>query len=105
MLNSELGGEELGKLEDVLNEIRPFCESINGPSASGITVRPRKDLDRGAFLDVYKKVASTGGVWLTSGEFRIPLGMPEKQKLQARAGGLNNYGLYWESLTLSYWCK
>lgn len=61
--NSQLGGQDLSRLDEFVEQLRPYCEKVSAKTSSGVLLTPRPDVlaTPKRFIEMYRLVSDFGG--------------------------------------------
>ena len=63
--NSQLGGQDLSRLDEFVEQLRPYCEKVSAKTSLGVLLTPRADVlaTPKRFIEMYRLVSDFGGEW------------------------------------------
>jgi ParB/RepB/Spo0J family partition protein len=63
--NSQLGGQDLSRLDEFVEQLRPYCEKVSAKTSLGVLLTPRPDVltTPKRFIEMYRLVSDFGGEW------------------------------------------
>jgi ParB family chromosome partitioning protein len=63
--NSQLGGQNLSRLDEFVEQLRPYCEKVGAKTSLGVLLTPRPDVLAAPkrFIEMYRLVSDFGGEW------------------------------------------
>jgi ParB family chromosome partitioning protein len=79
--NSQLGGQDLSRLDEFVEQLRPYCEKVSAKTSLGVLLTPQADVLAAPkrFIEMYRLVSDFGGEWHPDSGFFV---VQEKKAVQ-----------------------
>jgi ParB family chromosome partitioning protein len=79
--NAQLGGQDLSRLDEFVEQLRPYCEKVSAKTSLGVLLTPQADVlaTPKRFIEMYRLVSDFGGEWHPDSGFFV---VQEKKAVQ-----------------------